>query len=115
MSRVHGWSLIVAALMALAARGAAAQQLDTTWDRFDFAHRPVTRSAVANLSLEQLRQLRAVIFGRHGRPFADEPELHGFLQAKRWYHADPKFTNVSLTANERASLDVVRAAEARKH
>ena len=105
----------LACASALGARVLPAQALDPAWERFDFAHRPVDSATIAKLSLGQLRHLRAIVFGRHGRPFADEPELHRFLQSRPWYRADPSFRNSRLSATERASLDVIRAAEADRH
>jgi hypothetical protein len=111
----RGRAVTLGLLCALGGRVAGAQALDPAWERFDFGQRRVDSTAIAKLPLAQLRQIRAIVFGRHGRPFADEPELHRFLQSRSWYHADPKFRNSSLSAMERANLDVIRAAEADKH
>jgi YARHG domain len=102
-------------LCLLGGRRVTAQALDPAWERFDFARSRVDSTAIATLSLGQLRRLRAVVFGRHGRPFADEPELHRFLQSRPWYHADAKFRNSRLSAIENANLDVIRLGEADKH
>ena len=92
-----------------------AQELDPAWERFDFARRRVQSAAIDSLDLQQLRRLRAIVFGRRGRTFSDEPELHEFLESRPWYRADTAFRNARLTAVERANLDVIREAEARKH
>ena len=108
-------ALGLACASASGARAGGAQTLDPAWERFDFALHRVEPAAIEKLSLDELRRLRAIVFGRHGRPFADEPELHQFLQSRPWYRADPAFRNSRLSATERANLDVIRGAEAAKH
>ena len=105
-----GWlgsSILVAA--------SAGAQSPTSWEKFDFAHARVDSAAIDHLSLLALRQLRGIVFGRHGRPFADEPDVLKYLKSRPWYRPDTTFTNQRLSARERANIDVIRAAEARKH
>src|SRR5438552_4040614 len=85
-----------------------AQNGPKTWESFDFAHRRVDSAAVTNLPLSDLRLLRGIVFGRHGRPFTDEPDIQTYLRARPWYHADTAFSNKRLSATERANLDVIR-------
>ena len=104
---------IVGALAVLAST-ASAQALGA-WERFDFARQRVDSNEVAKLSLPALRSLRGIVFGRHGRPFKDEPDVLAYLKTRSWYRSDTTFTNRRLNAMERANLDVIREMEARKH
>ena len=93
----------------------AGAQSPTSWETFDFARGRVDSASIDHLSLLALRQLRGIVFGRHGRPFADEPDVLKYLKTRPWYRPDTSFTNQRLSARERANIDVIRAAEARKH
>jgi len=96
------------------ASGAAAQS-PTAWEKFDFAHAKVDSAAIDHMSLLALRQLRGIVFGKHGRPFPDETDVQTYLKSRPWYRPDTTFTNARLNAREKANLDVIRGAEARKH
>ena len=93
----------------------AGAQSPTSWETFDFAHGRVDSAAIDHFSLLALRQLRGIVFGKHGRPFTDEQDVQRYLKSRPWYHADTTFTNRRLSAREKDNLDVIRAAEARKH
>ena len=103
-----------AACLLLLASNASAQAL-AAWERFDFAERRVDSAAIAKLSLPQLRLLRGIVFGRHGRPFTDEADVQAYLKTRSWYRADPAFTNKRLSPMEKANIDAIRLMEARKH
>ncbi|HEX8849479.1 MAG TPA: YARHG domain-containing protein [Gemmatimonadaceae bacterium] len=78
------------------------------------AKQATTDPKYASMSLVELQRVRATIFGRHGRVFEDTT-IQRWLEAQPWYHADSTFTNARLTAEERATLDQVRGAEAARH
>jgi hypothetical protein len=105
---------LAAILVGPTARAQRTGSLDR-WERFDFAHRRVDSTTLRDLTLEDVRRLRGIVFGRHGRPFSDEPDIHSYLVTRPWYHADAAFSNRRLNATERENLDVVRAAEATRH
>jgi YARHG domain len=84
------------------------------WEEFDFRKNDITTARVSALTLEDLKFVRGIIFGKHGRVFKDY-EIRTFLQARPWYTADPNFKNSALNDTERRNLDVIRDAEARKH
>jgi len=109
----HQRSLWLSASLVLAASAGA--QSPTSWETFDFAHGRVDSAAIDHLSLLALRQLRGIVFGKHGRPFGDDPDVQRYLKTRPWYRPDTTFTNQRLNARERANVDVIRAAEARKH
>jgi hypothetical protein len=66
------------------------------------------------LPLEDLKVLRGIVFGRHGRIFKDA-EIKVYLEATSWYKANPDFNNSMLNNLERRNLDLIRDAEAGKH
>jgi hypothetical protein len=111
--RIRAGIGVVATLLLLAS-SVSAQSLGA-WEQFDFARRRVDSNAVAKLSLPQLRALRGVVFGRHGRPFKDEPDVRAYLETRSWYRSDTTFTNRRLNAMEKVNLDVIRGMEVRKH
>ena len=84
------------------------------WESFDFGSRAVTVNHISTLSLDDLKLVRGIIFGKHGRIFKD-PEIRRYLESRNWYHADQSFSNAALNTTERRNLDVIRIAEAQKH
>ncbi|HKG13246.1 MAG TPA: YARHG domain-containing protein [Pyrinomonadaceae bacterium] len=80
----------------------------------DYAKQSVTREEVAALELWNLRLLRGVVFGRHGRVFKDR-DIQSYLKEQTWYKPNPAFTNALLNQTERANLDLIRELEAGKH
>ena len=58
---------LIALSFSLTASAGSAQSL-ASWERFDFAHRRVDSAQVDKLSLAELRSLRGIVFGKHGRP-----------------------------------------------
>nr|MDQ3818629.1 YARHG domain-containing protein [Acidobacteriota bacterium] len=93
---------------------AQAQESLGRWEQFDFAARRVQLSEIKGLSLDDLKFLRGIVFGRHGRVFKDV-DIEGYLKDRPWYKPDPNFKNSSLNETERHNLDVIREAEAAKH
>jgi hypothetical protein len=84
------------------------------WEDFDFTTKEITTSQVKDLTLEDLKLLRGVIFGRHGRVFKD-PAIRTYLEGRAWYKSNPEFSNSLLSDTERRNLDVIRVAEASQH
>lgn len=84
------------------------------WEQFDFNKSTIVPSQIATLPLEDLKLLRGLIFGRHGRVFKD-PAIRAFLESRPWFRANPDFNNSQLSSTERQNLDVIRDAEAGKH
>ena len=85
-----------------------------TWENFDFAGRSLAPADISALALEDLKLVRGIVFGKHGRVFKD-PDIRRFLESRTWYKANPNFQNSALNDTERKNLDVIRIAEARKH
>src|SRR5258707_2636689 len=85
-----------------------------TWESFDFAGRSVSTADMSALALEDLKLVRGIVFGKHGRVFKDS-DIKRFLESRPWFKANPDFQNSALNDTERQNLDVIRIAEARKH
>jgi hypothetical protein len=84
------------------------------WEALDFSVRAVVPADVSGLALENLKLVRGIVFGKHGRVFKD-PDIRRYLESRTWFKADPGFQNSALNETERRNLDVIRIAEAQKH
>ena len=84
------------------------------WKDFDFRNKAISQAQVQELELFQLKFLRGLVFGRHGRVFKDA-EIKSFLETQSWYKPNTDFKNSMLNETERRNLDVIRIAEAAKH
>lgn len=80
----------------------------------DFTKTSLKQSQVQKLSPEDLKLLRGIIFGRHGRVFKDY-DIKAYLEEQSWYKPSPDFKNSMLNDTERRNLDMIRIAEAAKH
>src|SRR5215471_638930 len=112
-------TIITAFLIALLSAFSAAKAQDEyasvkNWESFDFAGRTIGPSDLSSLEIYDLKLVRGIVFGKHGRIFKD-PDIRRYLESREWYKADPNFQNSALTENERRNLDVIRIAEAQKH
>jgi hypothetical protein len=113
---LHKSILIVSLLIIINASFLIAQTQDTLsrWEKFDFQTQSVSLEQVKDLSLDDLKFLRGIIFGRHGRIFKDA-EIQNYLKERKWYKPNPNFQNSLLNQTERRNLDVIREAEAAGH
>jgi hypothetical protein len=84
------------------------------WERFDYVHNRITADQLKDLSLLQLKYMRGIVFGKHGRVF-DEHAIQDWLKTRPWYHPDPKYKVTVLNDNERADMDAIKEAEFHKH
>src|SRR5215212_8646517 len=91
----------------------AQDQLDS-FKELDFSKNSLKQAQVQRLTLEDLKLLRGIVFGRHGRVFKDS-EIKSYLQEQSWYKPNPDFTNSMLNDTERRNLDLIRIGEAAKH
>ena len=80
----------------------------------DFGKTSLKQVQIQKLEMYDLKLLRGIIFGRHGRVFKDS-EIKVYLEEQPWYKADPDFKNSMLNDMERRNLDLIRIAEASKH
>jgi YARHG domain len=109
-----GQSLIFAALLLAFSFNANAQDSMQRWETFDFKTTQLKQVDISKLPLEDLKLMRGIIFGKHGRVFKDA-EIQIYLKDKPWFHADPNFSNAMLNDVERRNLDLIRDGEASKH
>jgi hypothetical protein len=93
---------------------ARAQDTLSRWEKFDFASGSIALAEIKDLSLDDLKFLRGLVFGRHGRVFKD-PYIQSYLKERPWYKPNPSFQNSMLNEMERQNLDVIREAEAAQH
>lgn len=106
----------VAAVFILVALGVGTRAQDNLkpWEDFNFGQQSIKAAQVSNLTLDDLKFLRGIVFGRHGRIFKDT-EIKEYLEKQPWYKPDASFQNSVLNDTERQNLDVIRDAEAGKH
>jgi len=102
------------ALVLLLSFTAQAQDPMDAWKEFNFRNNAIKQAQVQNLELYDLKLLRGLVFGRHGRVFKDA-EIKQFLETQSWYKPNAEFNNSLLNDTERRNLDVIRIAEAAKH
>lgn len=93
---------------------ASAQDSLQNWDDVNLAEVSIKPGDLANLELQDLKLLRGIVFGRHGRIFKDVA-ISKYLAGRSWYRPNPEFKNSLLNDTERANLDLIRDAEAAKH
>src|SRR4029078_6538634 len=91
-----------------------AQDVMDPWRTFAFSATTIKASQIQPLALEDLKLLRGIVFGRHGRVFKDA-EIKTYLEAQDWFKPNPDFKNSVLNDTERRNLDLIRIAEAGKH
>ncbi len=108
-------SFFLFVLLSLMSITAVAQQ-DTmeSLKGLDFSKTSIKQVQAQKLAMEDLKLLRGIIFGRHGRVFKDN-DIKVYLEEQSWYKPNPDFSNSMLNNVERRNLDVIRIAEAAKH
>jgi hypothetical protein len=84
------------------------------WENFDYGSRNISAKDLSALTLYDLKLVRGVVFGKHGRIFKD-PDIKRYLQSRTWYKPDAEFKNSALNDTERDNLDVIRLTEAAQH
>ena len=84
------------------------------WENFDFARKTIAPADIAASSIDDLKLVRGIVFGKHGRVFKDA-DIRRYLESRSWYKANGNFQNSVLNDTERRNLDVIRLAEAQKH
>jgi hypothetical protein len=93
---------------------AQAQDSMQRWQNFDFTKNALKSADLVSVPLEDLKLIRGIVFGRHGRVFKDA-EIATYLTAQDWYKPNHDFQNSLLNALENRNLDLIRDAEASKH
>jgi hypothetical protein len=103
-------------LVLLAAISFSAQAQDSMqrWQAFEFSKSALKAVDLTTVPLEDLKLMRGIVFGRHGRMFKDA-EIRVYLAAQDWYTPNPDFNNSMLNNTENRNLDLIRDTEAGKH
>ncbi|HZE70681.1 MAG TPA: YARHG domain-containing protein [Pyrinomonadaceae bacterium] len=107
-------ALTVIILIVGASVTGVAQDSMQRWENFDFTQTALKSTDISKLPLQDLKLMRGIIFGRHGRVFKDA-DIQFYLKDKTWFHPNPEFNNSMLNDVERRNLDLVRDGEASKH
>jgi hypothetical protein len=92
----------------------SAQDNLSQWEKFDFASSTVTLEQLKDLNTDDLKFMRGLVFGHHGRIFKDA-YIQSYLKERSWYKPNPAFQNSMLNDVERRNLDLIREAEAAQH
>src|SRR5882762_6882320 len=95
--RVRFSLFFFAALLIVSSFSVHAQDSMQRWQSFDFATSALKPVDVARVPLEDLKLMRGIVFGRHGRIFKDA-EIKIYLEAQDWFKANPDFNNSMLNA-----------------
>ena len=106
--------LALLVLVCLFSCAAMAQDIMDPLKELDFSKTSLKQVQIQKLEMYDLKLLRGIIFGRHGRVFKDN-EINLYLGEQPWYKPNPDFTNSMLNDMERRNLDLIRIAEAAKH
>jgi hypothetical protein len=106
--------ILLLALIALLYIPVHAQDDLDAFKDVDFSRNSLKQSEIQRLSLDDLKLLRGIVFGRHGRVFKDS-QIKSYLDDQPWFKANPDFKNSMLNDTERRNLDLIRIAEAAKH
>src|ERR1700741_433544 len=106
--------LVVIAFIGIVSLTVRAQDTMDGLKELDFSKSSIKQAQVQQLAIEDLKLLRGIIFGRHGRVFKDN-DIKVYLEEQSWYKANADFNNSLLNATERQNLDIIRIAEASKH
>jgi hypothetical protein len=109
-------SLLSAILLIISSSLSAVQAQDnlSKWEKFDFTTCSFALEQLKELNLDDLKFMRGLVFGRHGRVFKDT-YIQSYLKERAWYKPNPAFQNSMLNDVERRNLDVIREAEAAQH
>ncbi len=70
----------------------------------------LNQSDLTGIADADLRLLRNTVYARHGRIF-DAPELQRYFATRTWYRPRSEYKDADLTANDRANITLIRAAE----
>src|ERR1043165_7036791 len=107
-------SLVLIALLSFMSITAFAQDTMDALKGLDFGKTSIKQVQAQKLEMFDLKLLRGIIFGRHGRVFKDY-DIKSYLEEQPWNKSNPDFNNSMLNDVERRNLDVIRIAEASKH
>src|SRR6185295_173919 len=70
----------------------------------DFAGKSLQTADINPLAIEDLKLVRGIVFGKHGRVFKD-PDINRYLTSRTWYKGGAGFYSGWLNGTERKNLD----------
>src|ERR1044072_5046954 len=108
---IHSRHVLVLAFIALLSVNVFAQEAIDPLKDLDFSKTSLKQNQIQKLEMYDLKLLRGIIFGRHGRVFKDS-DIKGYLEEQPWFKPNPDFKNSMLNDVERRNLDLIRIAEA---
>lgn len=73
------------------------------WESFDFSGKSIATADINPLAIEDLKLVRGIVFGKHGRVFKD-PDINRYLTSRTWYKSDANFDNSKLNDTEQKIL-----------
>ena len=111
---MRSFVLFVALLVPFCGTVLAQQDPMESLKGLNFSKTSLKQAQVQKLTPEDLKLLRGIVFGRHGRVFKDL-DIKSYLEEQSWYKPNPDFKNSMLNDIERRNLDLIRIAEAAKH
>ena len=112
--RWPGLLYLCAMLPCLGAAQPGAARSVAEWEKFDFARQRLQLSEIRALPLGDVKKLRGLVFGRHGRVF-DDCDIQKYLESRPWYRRNLQYRPAQLNAVERANVDAIREAESLRH
>lgn len=77
----------------------------------DLGRKPITRSLLEGLFVEDAAKMRQEIYARRGKVFTKEPWFQTYFQSFAWYKANPDFTDAQLTELEKRNVATIAAYE----
>src|SRR5678815_2916920 len=94
-SRLRGNRICSLVMIGLFCVITQAQDPLDAWKNIDFSKTALKQAQVQALAIEDLKLLRGIVFGRHGRIFKDA-EIKAYLESQSWYKANTEFSNSML-------------------
>ena len=73
--------------------------------------KPITRSLLEGLFVEDAAKMRNEIYARRGKVFTKEPWFQTYFESFAWYKANPEFTDAQLTPLEKRNIATITAYE----
>lgn len=83
-------------------------------EKADFKKHRITNSDLRGLSEAELKLLRGILFGKHGRVF-EEKDIQDFVQSRPWYKANRGYRVSDINETERKTMDAIKEAEWKLH
>ena len=77
----------------------------------DLSRKPITRSLLEGLFIEDAGKMRQEIYARRGKVFTKEPWFQTYFESFAWYKANPEFTDAQLTEVEKRNVATIAAYE----